>query len=70
MTGVLDKAAIGEAEHGLIHAGVILYSNNLFIQTVFSVHELCGPEVAGKLLSALSRLLVIHLQNYGHTYLA
>ena len=41
ITGILDKAQIGQSSGGMIHA----------------VHEVYGPAVAGKLLSCLSRLL-------------
>jgi RNA polymerase Rpb1, domain 3 len=42
LQGVLDKAAFGATECGLVHC----------------VHELYGPEAAGSLLTALGRLLV------------
>jgi DNA-directed RNA polymerase I subunit RPA1 len=42
LQGVLDKAAFGATECGLVHC----------------VHELYGPESAGSLLTALGRLLV------------
>jgi len=46
LTGIIDKAQIGASPYGLVH----------------SVFELYGPEVAGKLLSILSRLLTKFLQ--------
>jgi hypothetical protein len=42
LQGILDKAAFGATECGLVHC----------------VHELYGPESAGSLLTALGRLLV------------
>ncbi|KAI5481516.1 DNA-directed RNA polymerase I subunit RPA1 [Pseudohyphozyma bogoriensis] len=51
LTGVIDKAQIGASPFGLVH----------------SVHELYGPEIAGKLLSILSRLLTKHLQSRAFT---
>lgn len=51
LTGILDKAQIGASPFGLVH----------------SVHEVYGPEVAGKLLSILSRLLTKHLQTRAFT---
>lgn len=51
LTGVLDKAQIGASPFGLVH----------------SVHELYGPEIAGKLLSILSRLLTKYLQSRAFT---
>lgn len=50
-TGVMDKAQIGDAAYGMIHA----------------VFELYGPETAGKLLTALSRLLTRYDQYIGFT---
>ncbi|GAA6061623.1 hypothetical protein JCM10212_000965 [Sporobolomyces blumeae] len=47
LTGIIDKAQIGASPYGLVH----------------SVFELYGPEVAGKLLSILSRLLTKFLQS-------
>ncbi|GAA5929576.1 DNA-directed RNA polymerase I core subunit RPA190 [Sporobolomyces koalae] len=47
LTGIIDKAQIGASPYGLVH----------------SVFELYGPEVAGKLLSVLSRLLTKFLQS-------
>ncbi|GAA5871370.1 hypothetical protein JCM16303_000734 [Sporobolomyces ruberrimus] len=47
LTGIIDKAQIGASPYGLVH----------------SVFELYGPEVAGKLLSILSRLLTKYLQS-------
>ncbi|CAM9184875.1 unnamed protein product [Hapterophycus canaliculatus] len=51
LQGVLDKGAFGSTEFGLVHA----------------VHELYGPTAAGKLLTALGRVLTIFLQSSGHT---
>eukprot|EP00903_Cladosiphon_okamuranus_P015157 g14015.t1 len=51
LQGVLDKAAFGSTEFGVVHA----------------VHELYGPTAAGKLLTALGRVLTIFLQLSGHT---
>eukprot|EP01035_Chromulina_nebulosa_P018336 gene18336-24027_t len=51
LTGVLDKAAIGNSSLGLVHA----------------VYELYGPEFAGKLLSAFGRLFTYYLQDCGHS---
>ena len=45
ITGILDKAQIGPAGGGLIHA----------------IHEAYGPTVAGKMLSILGRLLTKYL---------
>ncbi|KAJ6439154.1 DNA-directed RNA polymerase I subunit RPA1 [Purpureocillium lavendulum] len=45
VTGILDKAQIGQSSGGLIHA----------------IHEIHGPAVAGKLLTALGRLLTRYL---------
>lgn len=47
LTGIIDKAQIGASPYGLVH----------------SVFELYGPEIAGKLLSILSRLLTKFLQS-------
>lgn len=47
LTGILDKAQIGASPYGLVH----------------SVFELYGAEVAGKLLSILSRVLTKFLQS-------
>ena len=51
LTGVIDKAQIGASAYGLVH----------------SVFELYGPEVAGKLLSILSRILTKYLQSRAFT---
>lgn len=51
LTGVLDKSQIGASSYGLVHA----------------VFELYGPEVAGKLLSILSRLFTKWLQHNAFT---
>lgn len=51
VTGVLDKAQIGASPFGLVH----------------SVHEIYGPEVAGQLLSILSRVLTKYLQSRAFT---
>ncbi len=51
LTGVLDKAQIGDASYGLVHA----------------VYELYGPEASGDLLTALSRMLTRYLQHIGFT---
>ncbi|CAM9947259.1 unnamed protein product, partial [Discosporangium mesarthrocarpum] len=51
LRGVLDKGAFGSSTEGLVHA----------------VHELYGHTAAGKLLSALGRVLTIYLQSSGHT---
>ncbi|TFA97904.1 DNA-directed RNA polymerase I subunit [Trichoderma ghanense] len=45
ITGILDKSQIGPSSSGMIHA----------------VHEIYGPAIAGKLLSALGRLLTRYL---------
>ena len=49
--GVIDKAAVGASEGGLVHG----------------VYEFYGPHFAGKLLTALGRLFTIYLQFAGHT---
>ena len=49
--GVLDKAAFGASEGGLVHG----------------VYEFYGPRYAGRLLTALGRLLSVYLQFAGHT---
>lgn len=49
LTGVLDKSQIGASAYGLVHA----------------VHEIYGPETAGRLLSILSRLFTMWLQHNG-----
>ena len=51
LSGVLDKAAFGASEFGLVHA----------------VHEALGGEAAGSLLSQLGRLLTGYLQIHGFT---
>lgn len=51
LTGILDKAQIGASPYGLVH----------------SVYELYGPEVAGRLLSILSRVLTKFLQSRAFT---
>lgn len=51
LTGILDKAQIGASPFGLVH----------------SVYELYGGEVAGKLLSVLSRVLTKFLQSRAFT---
>lgn len=45
ITGILDKSQIGQSPGGLIHA----------------IHEIYGPDSAGKLLSGLGRLLTRYL---------
>ncbi|KAH0600334.1 hypothetical protein MHUMG1_01330 [Metarhizium humberi] len=45
VTGILDKSQIGQSSGGLIHA----------------IHEIHGPAIAGKLLSAFGRLLTRYL---------
>ena len=52
LTGILDKAQIGASPYGLVH----------------SVFELYGAEVAGKLLSILSRVLTKFLQKIGRAH--
>ncbi|KAF5364049.1 hypothetical protein D9756_000358 [Leucocoprinus leucothites] len=51
LCGVLDKAAFGTTEYGLVH----------------SVYELYGADVAGKLLGILSRLFTKFLQHRAFT---
>ena len=51
LCGVLDKAQFGASDYGLVH----------------SVYELYGPEIAGKLLSILSRLFTKYLQHRAFT---
>ncbi|CAM9118714.1 unnamed protein product [Sphacelaria rigidula] len=51
LQGVLDKGAFGATDFGMVHA----------------VHELYGSTAAGKLLTALGRVLTIFLQWAGHT---
>ena len=51
LSGVLDKAAIGNSSLGIVH----------------TVYELYGPELAGRLLTAFGRLFTYFLQDAGHT---
>lgn len=51
LCGVLDKAAFGASDYGLVH----------------SVYELYGPDIAGKLLGILSRLFTKFLQHRAFT---
>lgn len=51
LCGVMDKAAIGNSSLGLVHA----------------VYELYGSDHAGRLLSALGRMLTFFLQDAGMT---
>jgi DNA-directed RNA polymerase beta' subunit len=51
MSGVLDKAAFGASDYGIVH----------------SVYELYGADVAGKLLGVLSRLFTKYLQHRAFT---
>ncbi len=51
LRGVLDKAAFGASEGGLVHG----------------VYEFYGPHFAGRLLTALGRLLTVYLQFAGHS---
>ena len=51
LSGVLDKAAIGNSTLGVVHA----------------VYELYGAELAGQLLSAFGRLFTCHLQDAGQS---
>ena len=51
LTGIIDKAQIGDSPHGLVHA----------------LYELHGGAICGALLSALSRLLTRFLQWRGFT---
>ncbi|CAK5262993.1 unnamed protein product [Mycena citricolor] len=51
LCGVLDKAAFGASDYGMVH----------------SVYELYGSEVAGKLLGILSRLFTKFLQHRAFT---
>ena len=51
LCGVLDKSQFGATDYGLVH----------------SVYELYGPEIAGKLLSILSRLFTKYLQHRAFT---
>eukprot|EP01117_Protostelium_nocturnum_P010783 TRINITY_DN3884_c0_g1_i4.p1 TRINITY_DN3884_c0_g1~~TRINITY_DN3884_c0_g1_i4.p1 ORF type:complete len:1636 (+),score=631.33 TRINITY_DN3884_c0_g1_i4:22-4908(+) len=49
LTGVLDKSAFGASSNGFVHA----------------CYELYGPRTAGEVLSCLSRLFTIYLQDVG-----
>ena len=49
LSGILDKAQIGPSANGMVH----------------SVYEIYGPDVAGKLLSALGRLFTKYSQMQG-----
>lgn len=51
LCGVLDKAAFGASDYGLVH----------------SIYELYGPEIAGRLLGILSRLFTKFLQHRAFT---
>lgn len=51
LSGVLDKASIGNSSLGIVHA----------------VYELYGSQLAGRLLTAFGRLFTYHLQEVGHT---
>ncbi|CAM9299534.1 unnamed protein product, partial [Choristocarpus tenellus] len=51
LRGVLDKGAFGSSTGGIVHA----------------VQELYGATAAGKLLTALGRVLTIYMQSSGHT---
>lgn len=51
LCGVLDKAAFGASDYGLVH----------------SVYELYGADIAGKLLGILSRLFTKYLQHRAFT---
>lgn len=51
LRGVLDKAAFGASEGGLVHG----------------VYEFYGAHFAGRLLTALGRLFTVYLQFAGHT---
>lgn len=51
LSGVLDKAAFGASDYGLVH----------------SVYELYGPNIAGQLLGILSRLFTKFLQHRAFT---
>ncbi|KAK4047541.1 hypothetical protein OIV83_005328 [Microbotryomycetes sp. JL201] len=51
LTGILDKSQIGASAYGLVH----------------SVYELYGAEIAGKLLSILSRILTKFMQSRAFT---
>nr|CAA32887.1 unnamed protein product [Schizosaccharomyces pombe] len=51
LCGILDKSSFGASAFGLVH----------------SVHELYGPDIAGRLLSVLSRLFTAYAQMRGFT---
>lgn len=51
LCGVLDKAAFGATDYGLVH----------------SIYELYGPDIAGRLLGILSRLFTKFLQHRAFT---
>ena len=51
LCGVIDKASIGNASLGIVHA----------------IYELHGAETAGRLLNSFGRLFTYHLQNVGHS---
>jgi DNA-directed RNA polymerase I subunit RPA1 len=51
LSGVIDKASIGNVSLGIVHA----------------VYELYGPELAGRLLTAFGRVFTYHLQDAGHS---
>ena len=51
LSGVIDKAAIGNSSLGVVHA----------------VYELYGATLAGLILSAFGRLFTYYLQSAGHT---
>jgi hypothetical protein len=51
MSGILDKAAFGASDYGMVH----------------SVYELYGADIAGKLLGILSRLFTKYLQHRAFT---
>lgn len=51
LSGVMDKAAVGNSNLGIVHA----------------VYELYGAELAGKLLTAFGRLFTYVLQDGGHS---
>lgn len=51
ISGVLDKAQIGNSEYGLVH----------------SVFELHGEQAAGRLLTALGKVLTMYMQMIGFT---
>ena len=51
LSGVMDKAAIGNSSLGIIHA----------------IYELYGAELAGLLLTSFGRLFTYYLQLTGHS---